>query len=71
MKTEEKLAICRKAQKSRTRLSKYDSEDMRDQIIDTMMCDKRTDAILIWLDVFYSDYDMVERIVDRLNERDC
>ena len=70
MKPTEKLEICRKAQESRIRLLKYDSEDMRDQIIDTMMSDGRIDAILIWLDTFCSDYDIVERIVTRLNEKD-
>lgn len=69
MKTEEKLTIHRKASDSRIRLSRYDSEDMRDQIIDTMMGDRRTEAILIWLSEFYDDYDMVQRIVERLNEK--
>jgi hypothetical protein len=71
MKSAEYIETARKAQESRIRLSKCDSEDMRDQIIDTMMSDRRTDAILIWLDTFYDDFDIVERIVTRLNERDC
>ena len=36
-----------------------------------MMSDRREDSILTWLSVFYEDYDMVQRIVIRLNERDC
>ena len=38
---------------------------MRNQILDTMMCES-TAGILVWLHVFYDDFDMVEKIVERL-----